>query len=122
MNLTEKLTLIASRCREIIELAERASRGPCKTSNRTAVAMSTGARLIVAECNSDGCTSVAPYSNAAYIAASWTLTPALARGILAVIELWDDGVVTEETVQAIADSFTGEGWEAWVVSWDTTEA
>jgi len=111
--LTSKLARISALCREVIALDNEASAGPWKRSNGTDVRMATGARTIVAECAGDGCTSVCPNSNAAFIAATRTLTPALARVTLAVIEklryrgnaLSKDAV---ETLQAIADAFSGE--------------
>jgi len=48
--------------------------------------------------------------DAAFIAASRTLTPALARGILNAIKAWD-GLNGYAVMLAIANSFTGEGWE-----------
>jgi len=119
MTLTSKLTLIASRCREIIALAERASAAPWTVDPYE----SSGVTQWCVESSDDSLISEVVCireTDADFIAASRTLTPALARGILAVIE-WNmpflanvtnlAALNAEVTLKAIADSFIGEGWE-----------
>lgn len=86
MNITEQAAQVLAEIEEQLAICEKATDGPWSRANGTQVRLGKPHYITVAECNSQGCTSIIPYDNAAFISSARTVCPKSLRCLKTAIE------------------------------------